>query len=696
MDCGRSVRDAAEEELTKRAPVPRRIPWWLFAPALFGVAFSVYLVAHAHQANRGIDGVPLDDPWIHLTYARNLYFHHSFSYFPGEKATAGSTSPLYTMLLALGFAFTRNEKVLSYALGVLFHAAFLLAAALWARKQLGAPIWAAAFALVLALDWRIAILSVSGMETSLFLFLIALSFWAWATKRWTLLGIGLGMGVWTRPDALILVGVFALSSLTERLKRAPARPHRSGKRAPEEAPAQLSRPVPLRPWLVPFGALLLLYSGFNLVTGGTILPNTFAAKHAYYIAPAAYFLTHGVRECFLASGFQLLTPLALIAIAVEVVRLVRRRSGPYRAEAGWAVALPLAYVFFVPTAHRFSRYLVPALPAVALLGLVGLREGLRLAIALTRPVVGGKRPPEWREPAGVLGILLLVPILAAQAAGAPAADTQYRTWCAYHYQRHERCGRWLEEHTPPTAVIATHDVGAIAYYSERKIVDIVGLIQRDAVPRLHKPDYVDFLVRFFQREKVTHLAFLENWMEVANQEPLWLADEHPELLRIYAWVPGRTVLVPERVTALNGRAIGLANDGNIEGAIQVLRRSLDLCPTDSRTWFLLGAVQDRSGDAEVAARSYREALDRFPEYEDARFYLDKSSRTEERGGKRSPSSIPSIGATRPTRGCRSSGRRSWGGSLPGGKSPSHTQSGRPRSSLRVSLWRGSCVSQPLR
>ena len=111
-----------------------RSAWSLLAAALLGVAFSIYLVVHAHQVNHGIDGFPLDDPWIHLTYARNLHIHHSFSYFPGEKATAGSTSPLYTLLLALGFAFTRNEKVLSYVLGILFHAAFLGAAALWARK----------------------------------------------------------------------------------------------------------------------------------------------------------------------------------------------------------------------------------------------------------------------------------------------------------------------------------------------------------------------------------------------------------------------------------------------------------------------------------------------------------------------------------------------------------------------------------
>src|SRR5439155_9138386 len=135
----------------------RTLPAWLLVTALIGVVLPTYLVIHAHRVN-GFAGFPLDDPWIHLTYARNLHDHLSFSYFPGEQPTAGSTSPLYALLLAMGFVFTRDEKALSYALGLLFHGAFLVAAALWARKQLGGALWAAAFALILAFDAWIAIL----------------------------------------------------------------------------------------------------------------------------------------------------------------------------------------------------------------------------------------------------------------------------------------------------------------------------------------------------------------------------------------------------------------------------------------------------------------------------------------------------------------------------------------------------------
>jgi arabinofuranosyltransferase len=574
----------------------RALPAWILLPVLLGAAFSVALVLNAHRVNHGVDGFPLDDPWIHLTYARNLHDHHSFSYFPGEKSTSGSTSPLYTLLLAAGFSFTRDEKTLSYALGILFHAAFLVAAALWARKRLGGTVWAVAFVLFLALDARIAILSVSGMETSLFLLLIALAFWAWAEKQWNALGVFLGLCVWVRPDAFILAGVLLIATALGRLQK-------ERKHAP---PAR----TPLRPWLLPFGAIVLLYFAFNLVTGGRIMPNTFAAKHAYYTTPIVAFITHGVRDCFLSAGFWVVTPLALLTVAAEALRLVRRQPPRYAAEIGWAIALPLAYVLYVPTAHRFSRYLVPALPAVALLGLAAIREVVLWGTT-------AKRSFTWVGPRGAVAALALAGVVGLQAWGARGAAQEYREFCLYHYQRHERTGRWLKEHTPEGAVVATHDVGAIAYYSGRKVLDVVGLIQPDAVAHLHKPDYTEFLARWFDREHVTHLAFLENWMEVANQEPLWTADENPEVLRVYAWIPGRTLLVPELASALNRRAIDLANAGSLPQAIQALQRSLGVERRDSRTWFLLGAVSATAGDTQGADRAYRTALALFPGYADA-------------------------------------------------------------------------------
>ena len=86
----------------KSIPAPRRE----FAVAALilaiGVARVCLVLWSSLKSNAG-PGFPLDDPWIHLQFARNLREFGAFSYFRNEMVTAGSTSPLYTILHPLIF-----------------------------------------------------------------------------------------------------------------------------------------------------------------------------------------------------------------------------------------------------------------------------------------------------------------------------------------------------------------------------------------------------------------------------------------------------------------------------------------------------------------------------------------------------------------------------------------------------------------
>ena len=44
-----------------------------------------------------------------------------------------------------------------------------------------------------------------------------------------------------------------------------------------------------------------------------------------------------------------------------------------------------------------------------------------------------------------------------------------------------RTAHWIEEHTAPDALIATNDIGAIAFFSRRFILDTEGLVSPDAI-----------------------------------------------------------------------------------------------------------------------------------------------------------------------------------------------------------------------
>ncbi len=62
-------------------------------------------------------GFPLDDSWIHQTYARNLAQTGQWAFIPGVPSAA-STSPLYTILLAVGYKLGAPFMLWTHSLGV--------------------------------------------------------------------------------------------------------------------------------------------------------------------------------------------------------------------------------------------------------------------------------------------------------------------------------------------------------------------------------------------------------------------------------------------------------------------------------------------------------------------------------------------------------------------------------------------------
>src|SRR5512136_2961371 len=92
-------------------PAEIRLGWrraLLLALVVAGL-FAAYLAVELNQ-NRE-PGFPLDDSWIHLTFARNLARGWGFAYNQGQPV-AGSTAPLWTLILAFCHIFTRNATVM--------------------------------------------------------------------------------------------------------------------------------------------------------------------------------------------------------------------------------------------------------------------------------------------------------------------------------------------------------------------------------------------------------------------------------------------------------------------------------------------------------------------------------------------------------------------------------------------------------
>ena len=447
----------------------------------------------------GAPGFPLDDSWIHLHFARNLAAGAGFSYNPGIPV-AGSTAPLWTLLLGAGAAVASPSLAMAKAVGV----AATLAAALLTRRAAvawGAPAGVALIASI-AFTWvgPVAWGALSGMEVSLAALLVAAALLAHAHDR--PLGRAraalacaacAALAVLVRPEALLLAPFLAA-----------ARPL-TARRVALFAIVTIAAVTP---------AVL-----FSLWTAGTPYPATAAAK----VQGGLVGWLGGVREpaALMFAGRPLaffkewivwlatihwLLPVALAA----ALALVWRRAGrPLGLVSLALVAHPLGMALLAPyrgpgfQEGRYSIHLLPLVAVTLAVALGGWRRGaewvldqLRHPLARSRlceprtgrggstPMVGSPPGPvaptaRWHGRAAAIGAGVWLAL--AIAALVPAA-TRY-AWGVQNINAMQvHLGRWVDAELPKTARLALNDIGAIAFFSRREVIDLMGLVTPEIIP----------------------------------------------------------------------------------------------------------------------------------------------------------------------------------------------------------------------
>ena len=170
---------------------------------LFAAFEGLYLAAE-HCTINGF-GFSLDDSWIHAQFARNLATGNGYSFNPGEPI-AGSTAPLFTGLLA-GWYLVTHEVVwgakflgmLGLALAGLF---LFLAAERLADRRVAWLATALCF-----LSPALLITSLSGIEMGLYLASPCAALYLYTRQKYGMMIAMLALGVWLRPEALLLLGL---------------------------------------------------------------------------------------------------------------------------------------------------------------------------------------------------------------------------------------------------------------------------------------------------------------------------------------------------------------------------------------------------------------------------------------------------------------------------------------------------------
>ncbi len=538
---------------------------------------GIYLWNGVDSTN-GASGFPLDDSWIHLTFARTLAQTGHFAYGPLNHATSGSTSPLFTALEAALFLFTSNEFFIAKSLSILGFALavfFVFRAVSAARTSFSwLPLAAAALLIV---SPRLIAASVWGMETTFAGAFIAAAAYFYERRSWRALGITLGLCLWCRPDLAILPLALAIDFLL--LRREQVKPD-------------------WKQLLIPAAVVGVLYAAFNLALSGSVLPNTFAAKLAYYSSHRAGFWS-AAWDFFSSEGQGITIALAIIGLLAAVFSIVKKRMlapiYPFLIAVGF-VAL---YAWKLPYLYQDGRYLVPACVALVLgaaFGAAALIEWLGRGrfLALAALLVG-----------------VAVAVQLATLASSPLVDHE-ASQEAYINRLQVTTANWCAKNLPKDAVIATHDIGAIGFYSGRKTVDMVGLVDPEMIPHIGDPTQT---IRYIRKRGATHAALLDNWFEIVNENVVNVnAPPESERMEVYP-VHDSTRLAGATVLSIHKFLREAMATGNANGLDQALEEATRLEPTDALTYTLAGELMLQMRQPAKARALFEKALIYFPNSE---------------------------------------------------------------------------------
>ena len=309
-------------------------------------------------------------------------------------------------------------------------------------SEFASPLVIAAAIIALALTDGVAFWGFSGMETAAFMALLTLSAFLFLREQraggmpWS--AVALAATAMTRPEGLIAIGVSG-AFLVARAGFASDR---------REAILRLTS------WSAVLLVLYGSYFAWRYTYYDHLLPNTFYAKvqptSALYERGLDYVWTYGLR-------YQLLPLLGGIAVLLTNVRL--------RSDAAYILVLTAAMlagvVFEGGDDFPHGRMVIPILPLVYLAGLAGL------ATLLGRLSTSAIRSGAIAAAVLTLGALSLFRG-SLELAGPIAQERQGQ-------QEREVLATWMSNNTPSDYTIAAFAVGAIGYYGERDVLDLLGL-----------------------------------------------------------------------------------------------------------------------------------------------------------------------------------------------------------------------------
>jgi hypothetical protein len=457
-------------------------PGWMYQRWLPLLIFLIAVAARLIPGPRTID-----DSYITYRYARNLLAGEGFVFNPGERVL-GTTTPLYTSLMALAALPTGGVDAsfanLAWVINAVADGLTCVLLFLMGRR-LGYA-WAG---LGTALVWSIAPYSVTfaigGLETSVYILLLTGMIYAHWQDRHILTALLACLALFTRPDALILIGLVVLDRAGQIFRK-------------WQRARQTGVPRPRFPWAetLVFGLPTLAWIMFSVAYFGSPLPHSIAAKSVAYRLSAEEgfvrllqhyatpFMEQNTFGTYWIAVGMALYPFLFLLGAWRALRLAPRL---------WPFAVyPIFYfvVFAVANPLIFRWYLSPPLPAYIWFILIGAESLIAsLGGALARRQTSGQQQEPGKPIGWALQAALAILVVAAPVALSlrewqlqpdhglqrPAPDMAWYKLELLYRQVADELAPEIRQAPGGPPTLAAGDVGVLGFYSGARILDTLGL-----------------------------------------------------------------------------------------------------------------------------------------------------------------------------------------------------------------------------
>jgi hypothetical protein len=440
-----------------------RIELWLILIGIVTMC-TLYIVQQAILNAPGATnyvrflGAPLDDVFIHLRFAQNLLHGAGFSFNPGTPLAA-DTSPLWVILLAgIGWIASHvglpmDLEVIAMSMSILCY--LLLAPGVYRIARdifLVGETWSCVAGIITVVGSRMIWAAASGMEVSLaaLLMLMVVGEHTRAIKRRTISlreAALLGLGYNVRPEFLYLLLLVAGDWIWLWYRERP-----SVKRI------SIASAIVLM--------LIAPYPLFSYLTNGTFVSHSSIVQgvHVSLVPNVVYlwftlkiYASNNLLECSL--------------LGIGSVVFIRKEK--WRVPILLVIGLPIAQAFVAPQFRHNGRYFFPVIPVGAI---IACAFGENLTHRFSRE--------KW------LSLMLI--FLLFVGGGVEAARWIYKESYAARNINDQQIAiaKWVDATLTSKDTLAVDDVGALAYYTDRPIIDLVGLVSPKLFYLEHDQDSV--------------------------------------------------------------------------------------------------------------------------------------------------------------------------------------------------------------